>query len=105
VALRWIDRDRLGWRRGYRTVPPDAALHRSVIRRLELDAVLIHGDEGLYRPEPLKDHLIARRYWQQAAVPDTPGGAQPGDLVTWPAAVAPASAGGAGAGDLAAHGS
>ena len=65
LALRWIARDRVGWRHGCRKVPADALLHPTVIERLELERVLIYGEERPYRPESLKGHSIAKRYWQE----------------------------------------
>jgi uncharacterized protein (DUF2235 family) len=65
LALRWIARDRLGWRYGCRSVPTDAPLHPTVIERLKLEGVLVYGEERAYRPEALEHHEVARRYWRQ----------------------------------------
>ena len=72
LALRWVARDRLGWRYGCRAVPADAPLHSTVIERLKLEKVLVYGEERLYRPAALKGHAIAGEYWQEKKPADGP---------------------------------
>jgi uncharacterized protein (DUF2235 family) len=66
---RWFVRCALkfGWRQKHRHVPPDALLHPSVIERLRLPAVLIHGEVVPYRPRALRQHPLVRDFWQQPA--------------------------------------
>ena len=45
--------------------PPDALLHPSVLERLRLPGVLIHGDIVPYRPHALRNHF--KDWWQSTA--------------------------------------
>src|SRR5262249_58984105 len=69
ASPRWFVRCALkfGGRQKHRRIPADALLHPSVIERLRLPAVLIHGDVGPYRPHALRHHLLVRDLWRQSA--------------------------------------
>jgi len=64
-ARLFIAERNFGWRLGHRHIPPDAMLHRSVLERLRLPGVLIHGDMVPYRPHALRNHF--KDWWQSTA--------------------------------------
>jgi uncharacterized protein (DUF2235 family) len=53
----------LKWYPADRDVPPEAVLHPSVYQRLELDLVRNFTSYGPYRPAPLRNHSIAKKYY------------------------------------------
>jgi uncharacterized protein (DUF2235 family) len=65
------------WRKGLRRIPPEAELHASVLQRLKLPAVPVHGCMVPYRPPALRHHRIAKSYWPQAASRPAAIGAAP----------------------------
>ena len=66
-ARLFVDRQDFGWRQGHRRIPPDAQLHPSVLERLRLPGVLIHGDMVPYRPHALRHHGLLEDWWQSTA--------------------------------------
>lgn len=55
---------RVAWKQGLREVPTDAPLHPTVIERLKLKEVLMFDEMRPYRPEPLRPHQDAKRFYQ-----------------------------------------
>lgn len=54
---------RISWKCGLRSVPSDAPLHDSVIARLKAPSVLHYDEFKPYRPEPLRKHKKAGKYF------------------------------------------
>ena len=61
--LRWISADRLTWRKQTRTIPDEAFLHPTVLERLSASAVPQMGEVKPYRPEALRGHAEAKKYY------------------------------------------
>jgi uncharacterized protein (DUF2235 family) len=66
-ALRFVDPKHFGWRQKHRRIPQDALLHPSVLERLRLPGVLIHGDMVPYRPPALRHHATVGDISRQSA--------------------------------------
>jgi uncharacterized protein (DUF2235 family) len=54
----------IGWKEGLRTVPIDAPLHSSVLKRFEAAHVLQYDEAKPYRPEPLRHHQQVAKYYR-----------------------------------------
>jgi hypothetical protein len=63
LALQFIDQRTFLWREGDRSIPPDAALHPTVLERFALSGVLMHDQIRPYRPPALRNHWAVRGYW------------------------------------------
>ena len=63
VGLKFVDQRMFLWREGYRSIPPDAELHPTVLERFALAGVLMHDQIRPYRPPALRDHGPVRGYW------------------------------------------
>ena len=56
------------WPTKPRMVNPDFPLHPTVLERLKADTVSHLGEMKPYRPEQLKDHLEARRFYEEGPI-------------------------------------
>jgi uncharacterized protein (DUF2235 family) len=63
----------LHWYPGDRDVPSDACLHQTVYDRLELASVRNFTSYGLYRPAPLRNHSVAKKYFTAEALAKSKG--------------------------------
>ena len=54
---------RFPWKLGSRTVPSDAPLHSSVVKRSGAEAVVQYDYVKPYRPEPLRNHGVVKQYY------------------------------------------
>jgi hypothetical protein len=63
--LRLLTLNRLTWRKAVRKINPQAQPHESVLLRLAAPHVQQMGEIEPYRPESLKDHELAKRYFDQ----------------------------------------
>jgi uncharacterized protein (DUF2235 family) len=63
LALQFVDQRTFLWREGYRSIPPDAELHPTVLERFALSGVLMHDQIRPYRPPALRNHWAVRGYW------------------------------------------
>jgi hypothetical protein len=64
----WPQAWRKSWRAKPRTIPPNATLHPSVLRRFELSSVVHCGSVGPYRPAALRQHQDLRAFYPPSAI-------------------------------------
>ncbi len=63
TLLRFLTRRRMVWRQASREIHPEAKLHPSVMQRFAAPYVPQMGEVKPYRPESLRDHRKARKYY------------------------------------------